>query len=220
MMSTNGSTPEDIGPENTEPDDKEKVMAAFGGKRGLIDTGIPTVIFLLTFNITKELRTALIASLAISAILTIVRLLKRETLQHSLGGLIGVLISAWFANRSGNAIDAFIPKLLTNLGYGTVYLIANLAGWPILGLVLGPILGEDLRWRKDPARKAAYILAGWLWVGMFFIRLAVQLPLYLSDQLNLLGTVNLLMGYPLFLATGYGTWMILKSVPTTKNVPN
>jgi len=72
-MSTNGSTPENIGPENTEPDDKEKVMAAFGGKRGLIDTGIPTVIFLLTFNITKELRTALIASLAISAILTIVR---------------------------------------------------------------------------------------------------------------------------------------------------
>lgn len=210
-MSAQGGTPD-----NQSPDDKEKVMAAFGGKKGLIDSGIPTVIFLLTFNITKELRTALIAALTISALLTIVRLLKRETLQHSLGGLIGVLISAWFANRSGNAIDAFIPKLLTNLGYGTVYLIANLAGWPILGLVLGPILGEDLRWRKDPARKAAYILAGWLWVGMFFIRLLVQLPLYLADELNFLGTVNLLMGYPLFFATGYGTWLILKSVPTTK----
>ena len=131
-MVTNNPNPENIEPENIEPDDKEKVMAAFGGKRGLIDTGIPTVIFLLTFNVTKELRTALIASLAISALLTIVRLIKRETLQHSLGGLIGVLISAWFANRTGNAIDAFIPKLLTNLGYGTVYLIANLVGWPIL----------------------------------------------------------------------------------------
>lgn len=203
-------------PKNIEPDDKDKVMAAFGGKKGLIDSGIPTVFFLITFNVTKELRTALIAALSISAILTMIRLLKRETLQHSLGGLIGVLISAWFANRSGNAIDAFIPKLLTNLGYGTVYLIANLVGWPILGLVLGPILGEDLHWRKDPARKAAYILAGWLWVGMFFVRLLVQLPLYLADQLNLLGTVNLLMGYPLFFATGYGTWLILKSVPTAK----
>jgi hypothetical protein len=197
-------------------EDKDKIMSAFGGKKGLIDSGIPTVFFLITFNITKDLQSALIAALGISALLTIIRLLRRETLQHSIGGLIGVLIAAWFANRSGNAIDAFIPKLLTNLGYGTAYLIANLVGWPILGLMLGPILGEDLRWRKDPARKAAYILAGWLWVGMFFIRLLVQVPLYLADELNLLGTVNLLMGYPLFFATAYGTWLILKSVPTSK----
>ena len=29
----------------------------------------------------------------------------------------------------GNTSDLYIPKLLTNLGYGSVYLIANLAGW-------------------------------------------------------------------------------------------
>ncbi|ASY29161.1 DUF3159 domain-containing protein [Candidatus Planktophila lacus] len=201
-------------PEHHE--DKAKVLAAFGGKKGLIDSGIPSVIFLVVFNVTDELQSALFASVAVSALLTIIRLAMRETIQHAVSGLIGSLICAWFANRTGNASDLYIPKLLTNLGYGSVYLIANLAGWPILGLLLGPILGENLQWRKDPARARAYKRASWLWVGMFFARIAVQYPIYRSGNVNLLGTVNLAMGYPLFLATAYGSWMILKTVPTTK----
>ena len=197
-------------------EDRAKVLAAFGGKKGLIDSGIPSVIFLLVFNISDQLQTALIASVGVSAILTIIRLAMRETIQHAVSGLIGSLICAWFANRTGNASDLYVPKLLTNLGYGSVYLIANLAGWPILGLLLGPILGENLHWRKDPARARAYKRASWIWVGMFFTRIAVQYPIYRSGNVNLLGTVNLAMGYPLFLATAYGSWMILKTVPTTK----
>ena len=143
-------------------------------------------------------------------------LAMRETIQHAVSGLIGSLICAWFANRTGNATDLYVPKLLTNLGYGSVYLIANLVGWPVLGLLLGPILGENMQWRKDPARARAYKRASWLWVAMFFTRIAVQYPIYRSGNVNLLGTVNLAMGYPLFLATAYGSWMILKTVPTTK----
>jgi hypothetical protein len=197
----------------TQYEDRDKVLAAFGGKKGLIDSGVPSVIFLVVLNISDELNTALFASIAISAILTIVRLARRDTIQHAMSGFIGVLICAWFANRTGNASDVYLPKLLTNLGYGTVYLIANLAGWPILGLMLGPILGENLMWRKDPERKRAYIRASWLWVAMFFTRIAVQYPIYRSGNVNLLGTVNLAMGYPLFIATAYGSWLILKSAP-------
>ena len=197
----------------TQHEDRDKVLAAFGGKKGLIDSGIPAVIFLVVFNVTDRLNSALIASIAISAILTIFRLARRDTIQHAISGFIGVLICAWFANRTGNASDLYIPKLLTNLGYGTLYLVANLAGWPILGLMLGPILGENLKWRNHPERKRAYILASWLWVAMFFTRIAVQYPIYLSGNVNLLGTVNLAMGYPLFIATAYGSWMVLKNAP-------
>ena len=197
----------------TAHEDREKVLAAFGGKKGLIDSGIPSVIFLVVLNVTDRLNTALFASIAISAILTIIRLARRDTIQHALSGFIGVLICAWFANRTGNASDVYLPKLLTNLGYGTVYLIANLAGWPVMGLVLGPILGENLLWRNHPERKRAYIMASWLWVAMFFTRIAVQYPIYRSGNVNLLGSVNLAMGYPLFIATAYGSWMILKNAP-------
>jgi hypothetical protein len=197
----------------SQHEDREKVLQAFGGKKGLLDSGIPAVIFLVVFNIADALRPALISAIAVSALLTIIRLARRETVQHAMSGFIGVLICAWFANRTGNASDLYIPKLLTNLGYGTVYLIGNLVGWPIMGLVLGPILGENLKWRNHPERKRAYTLASWLWVAMFFTRIAVQYPIYRTGNVNLLGTVNLAMGYPLFIATAYGTWQIIKNAP-------
>lgn len=196
--------------------DQEKVIAALGGKKGLIDVGIPSIVFLVVFNLEKDLSQALIASILLSLILAIIRLAKRDTLQHALSGVFGTLICAWFANRTGNPSDVFLPKLLINLGYGTVYLFANLAGWPVLGLVLGPILGENLAWRRDPARKKAYLQASWLWVGLFISRLVIQYPIYKSGNVNLLGTVNLAMGYPLFAATAYGSWLILRRVPATK----
>jgi hypothetical protein len=201
-----------------EPDDRAKVVNALGGKKGLIDSGLPSVLFLIVFNFADDLRTALYAAVATSALLTIIRLMRKDTIQHVISGFIGVAFCAYLANRTGNATDFFLPKFLTNLAYGTVYLIANVVGWPILGLVLGPILGENLLWRKNPERKKAYIRAGWLWVGMFYLRLLVQVPIYLSgpENLNLLGSVNLAMGYPLFAAAAWGSWLIIKKVPTGK----
>jgi len=103
-------------------EDRDKVVNALGGKKGLIDSGVPSVVFLIVFNFTKEVNTAIWAALSLSVVLAIFRLIKKDTIQHSVSGVIGVLICAYFANRSGNATDFYIPKLLTNLGYGTVYL--------------------------------------------------------------------------------------------------
>lgn len=199
-------------------EDRDKVVNALGGKKGLIDSGVPSIVFLVVFNISKEVNTAIMSALALSLILAIFRLIKKDTIQHSVSGVIGVLICAYFANKSGNASDFYIPKLLTNLGYGTVYLIANLVGWPILGVVLGPLLGENFRWRNNPARKRMYVKASWIWVAMFFSRIAVQYPIYKSGNVNLLGTVNLAMGYPLFFAAAYGTWLVIKSGPPAVKV--
>jgi hypothetical protein len=200
--------------------DRDKIITALGGAKGLIDSGVPAIVFLIVFNITDELRTAIWGALALSLVLTIFRLARKDTIQHSLSGVIGVLICAYFANRSGNAADFYFPSLIKNLAYGCVYLIANLVGWPILGLVLGPLLGENLSWRKNPARKKMYTNASWIWVGLFFIRLAVQYPLYKSGNVNLLGTANLFLGYPLFFAAAYASWLIIKSHPPVERLEN
>jgi len=198
-------------------EDKDKVLNALGGKRGLIDSGLPSLLFLIVFNLTnKDVNAALYAAVALSILLTLLRLLKRETIQHAFSGLIGVAICALISKRTGNAADFYLPGLWINAGYGLLYAITNLIKWPILGVMLGPILGENLLWRKDPARLNAYIKVGWLWVAMFAARLIVQYPLYKSGNINLLGTARLLMGYPLFILTAWGTWQILRKTPTTK----
>lgn len=197
-------------------EDKDKVLNALGGKRGLIDSGLPALVFLIVFNISgKDVNAALYSAVALSIVLTLLRLLKRETVQHAFSGLIGVGICAFISKRTGNAADFYLPGLWINAGYGLLYAITNLVKWPILGVMLGPILGENLLWRKDPARLNAYIKAGWLWVAMFAARLIVQYPLYESGNINALGTARLLMGYPLFIITAWGTWQILRKTPTT-----
>ena len=194
-------------------EDKAKIVNAMGGKKGLIDSGLPALVFLLVFNFTKDVQRSSYAALALSLILTVLRLARRETIQHAISGVIGVVICAWLSNRSGKAEDFYLPGLWTNAIYGTVYLISIVARWPIIGVIIGPLLEENFRWRKDPERTKVYIKATWLWVAMFVIRLIVQYPLYLAGNVNALGTARLIMGYPLFIATAWATWIVIKNGP-------
>jgi hypothetical protein len=197
-------------------EDRAKVLNAFGGKKGLIDSGLPSVLFLVVFNISHNLNIAGASALALSALFTSLRLIKRETLQHAISGIAGIAICVLLARHTGKAKDFYLPGLWTNFGYAIGYSLANLVRWPLMGLMLGPMLGENFEWRQDPARLRAYRLAGWLWVSMFCARLIVQYPLYRAGALTALGTARLVMGYPLFIATGWGTWQILKRVPVTQ----
>lgn len=193
--------------------DKAKIVNALGGTKGLIDSGLPALVFLVSFNFTKDVTQSSYYALALSLVLTLLRLVKRETIQHAISGVIGVAVCAWLANRSGKAEDFYLPGLWTNAIYGAAYLISIIVRWPVIGLVIGPLLEENLRWRKDPARTRVYIKATWIWVAMFAIRLIVQYPLYLSGNVNALGTARLIMGYPLFIATAWLTWIVIKSGP-------
>ena len=193
--------------------DKEKILAAMGGKKGLLDSGLPALLFLIVFNIDKDVKTASYIALGFSLILTVIRLIKKETIQHAISGVIGVAICAWLSNRTGKAEDFYLPGLWTNFGYGTVYMLSNLVKWPILGVIIGPLIGENFLWRKDPARRRVYIKATWLWVALFAIRLVVQYPLYQSGNINALGTARLIMGYPLFILTAWLTWLVIKNGP-------
>jgi hypothetical protein len=194
-------------------EDKARILNAMGGKKGLLDSGLPALIFLVIFNVTKDVQQAAYGALALSLILTIVRLARRETIQHAISGVIGVAICAWLSNRTGKAEDFYLPGLWTNAIYGVVYLVSIIVRWPIIGVIIGPLLEEYLRWRKDPIRTKVYVKATWLWVGMFAVRLLVQYPLYVSGNVNVLGTARLVMGYPLFIATAWATWIVIKNGP-------
>jgi uncharacterized membrane protein len=152
-------------------------------------------------------------SVAVAAGLFIWRLFSRESVVQALSGFIGVAFCGWLAWRTGDAKDYYQPSLWKNSIFLAVYLVSILVKWPVIGLVLGPILGEDLAWRKDKNRLSAYIKATWIWFALFAVRLAIQYPLYKAGQFNALGIANLFLGFPLYALTLWGTWMVIKSVP-------
>ncbi len=66
-------------------------------------------------------------------------------------------------------------------------------------------------WRADRALVRRYAAATWLWVGLFGIRLVVQLPLFLDgNEVGWLGTARLVMGVPLWALTLWLTWVLVR----------
>jgi hypothetical protein len=192
---------------------EDAVKKAFGGKKGMADVGIPALIFLVIYTATKDLTPALWASVGVAVALSVIRLLRKESLQHSMSGLLGVLVCAAFAKFSGRPENYYLPGLLLNLGYGTVCVVTAMARWPIVGLMLGPITGEMTAWRQVPGRMKAFTSATWILAGMFALRVAVQTPLWLAHQTTALGITRLVMGYPVYLAALYFCWQIIKQAP-------
>ncbi|MBD8077971.1 DUF3159 domain-containing protein [Cellulosimicrobium arenosum] len=70
--------------------------------------------------------------------------------------------------------------------------------------------GWSRRWRSDRALMRRYALATWLWVGLFAVRLAVQVPLYLQGSVGWLGTARLVMGLPLWALVLWLTWALVR----------
>lgn len=204
----------------TDPAAGVNIMQALGGKQGMADGGLPGAVFVTVYTISgQELTPALWSALAVAGVLTGLRLLRRQPLQYALAGLIGVGIAAFFASRSGEAKNFFLPGLLLQAGYALIYLISILVRWPLIGVVLGPLIGEGMTWRSNPGRRRAYTYATWVWCGMFVVRLAVQLPLYLLDETVALGYVKLLLGWPLLALAAWLTYLLLRAAPpptTTK----
>lgn len=189
------------------------VATAVGGPRGIVETILPSLLFVVWFSASQQLRPALVLALVAAGIATLARLVQRLPLAPAVAGLVGVAVSAWFAQRTGQAQDFFLPGLLVNIGYSLAYALSVLVRWPAIGLIVGPLTGEGLAWRHDPARLRVYSRVTWLWVTMFLVRLAVQGPLYLTGQVAALGTARILMGVPFFALTAYVSWLMLRTVP-------
>ena len=60
-----------------------------------------------------------------------------------------------------------------------------------------------------PISRRAYTIVTVLWIGVFALRLIVQVPLYLADSVALLGTARLLMGIPFWALAIWVSYLII-----------
>ncbi|GAA1161444.1 DUF3159 domain-containing protein [Nesterenkonia sandarakina] len=204
----------------TAEDGSLDVLASVGGVRGLVESSLPAAAFLIAFLITEDLIPALIISVVIGLGFALVRLVQKGSLVQSLAGLAGILICALVAYRTGDARDFYAWGFLINAGYLLAFLVSILVRWPFLGLLFGIVRGEGLEWRKDPVRRRKYALATWLLLAVPALRLIIQVPLYLADDVAGLGTARLVMGIPLYALALWVGWLISRPAePTSPHAP-
>lgn len=186
---------------------KPALVEALGGKRGLIDSGLPAIVFVLVNSVvqafgTREvaLNAAMIASVAIGLVIIALRLLRKETLQQAISGFLGLAIAVWFARRSGEARGFFLPGIFINLAYGVVFFGSALIKRPLVGAIYVAVDGLDKSWREDPRLRRIFAYASVGWALVFASRAVVQSVLYAMDRPGLLAASKLLMGWPLTIA--------------------
>jgi hypothetical protein len=189
------------------------VWSAIGGWRGVLESVLPSLAFVVLFTIRPEpLMLSLGVSVGLAAVFTLVRLAQKSPPSAALGGLIAAGAAAALALWTGRGADNFVPGLITNAVYGTVFLVSALIGWSLIGIAAGFLMGDSMAWRAERRKRRAFRLLGIAWAALFFARLAVQLPLYLNDQVTALGTLKLIMGLPLFAPLIAVTWLVVRAL--------
>ncbi|WIE66511.1 DUF3159 domain-containing protein [Curtobacterium sp. MCLR17_036] len=193
------------------------LLTAVGGVRGLAESVLPGLAFLVVYAITKELVPSVVIPVVIGAVFVVLRLLQRQSLAMSLAGILGVAISAGLALVTGKAESNFIPGIVINAVWLVGLLVTLAIRRPLIGLIVGFLLppdadGSHQDWRADPAKRRVLTVATWIWVGLFAVRLLIEIPLYVTAQVELLAGIKLITGVPLYAAVLWVTWLLVRTV--------
>lgn len=190
---------------------------ALGGRRGMVEAGVPTAAFTAAFLISHNLVAAIVSGAVLTGIALLVRLVQRSTVQYVLNAAVGIGIGAFFAYRSAKhggsvedqALAYFLPGVLFNAAYTVGLVFTTVIGWPLVGFMIGGVLGDPLGWRQT---RGLVVVCNRLTLCLAvpcLLRTVVQGPLYLAGRqhwipadaaVSALGVAKLLMGWPLSVA--------------------
>lgn len=194
---------------------RRRLSAALGGLRGSLETTLPTLAFVIVWIWRDDSQQALGAAAALTVVFALARLARRQTLQYVLTSVVATALAAFFALRSGNAQDAFLPGILGSIAWGLATLLSVVARWPVVGFMVGaadPAAREDpFRWRRDPGIVAVCQRLTLVLVGLYAVRVAVMLPLYLVGNIALLSVAKVALGWPAWVAAlAVMGWILLR----------
>ena len=194
-----------------EAPSSQALLTAMGGIRGIVESILPGLGFLLIYAITHELAPAVLIPLAVAVVFVILRVVMRQPWTSAAVGVLGVGISAGLALLTGRPEDNFLPGFFINGAFLVGLVVSIAVRWPLIGVISGLITGEGQGWREDRAKARVALIATLLWCGLFAIRLVVELPLYFAGNATGLATAKLILGVPFYAAMLWVTWLLVRT---------
>ena len=155
---------------------------------------------------------AMLSSSALALVFILIRIVRREAPAQAIAGLVAVVASVLLAAFTNRAENNFLPGIYTNIAYGIAFVISLVVRWPLVGVAVGLITKRGHGWRSDKKRFRILFWLTVLWVGMFAIRVAVELPLYFSSNVSGLGVAKLVLGLPLYAPVLVLTWVFVRGM--------
>jgi hypothetical protein len=210
-----GSTPADTAATGTSSADKAvpTIWQQMGGPTGMLDSGLPVVVFIVA-NVIGGLGWGIGAAVAAAVVIAVLRIARKRPVTQAVAGLFGVGIAAFIAYKTDSAKGYFLLGIWSYLLYGGALLLSILVRWPLIGIIWEGINGKGTAWRSDKKLVRRYDWATLVWVLVFAARYLVQNYLYDTDQVGWLAAVRLLMGYPVWiLAIALSVWIVVGGHP-------
>lgn len=197
------------------PGRPESLADLLGGRRGAVDATLPPVAFGLGWLVSGQSVIGGVLAAGVTALVVALWRLRRGDRPRSvLVGLLAVCLAALIVLRTGRAADFFLIQVVSNAASALAWLVSIVVRWPLLGVVVGAVLGQRGRWRRDPALLRAYSRGSWVWVMQYVIRLAVFLPLYAAGQVLALVAARAALTWPLVAAClAVSWWVIRRALP-------
>jgi len=187
----------------------ERVMAQLGGVSGMIYSSLPVLVFVGTSRL-LGLSAAVGAALGIAALILLWRLIRRESAQPAVSGLIGVVVCALIAYMLGESKGYFLLGIWTSLLWAAVFAASILIRRPVVGYIWSWLGGHDRAWRDVRRAVYAFDIATLTWVLVFTARFVVQRLLYDSDHTGWLVVARISMGWPLTAASAVVTYLAIR----------
>lgn len=193
----------------------ESLAKLLGGRRAAIDATIGPLAFGIAFAAThRSVEWAALAAVIVSLIISAWRLSRGDKPRAVLIGLLGVVVAALIAVRTGHAEDFFLIRFWTNVASAVAWAVSIVIRWPLLGVVVGTLLGQGGKWRHDPVLLKAYSRASWVWVLQYVIRIVVWTPLYLAGMVEALSIATAVLTWPLVAAcVAISGWALAHYIP-------
>jgi hypothetical protein len=185
------------------------ISDAIGGPRGMLDTGIPAVVFVVV-NAATSLTPAIYAALGFGVLLLVLRLARKQPIQQALAGFVGVGIAALVASRTHSAKGFFLPGILYQAALAIAAVASLVIRRPLIGFVMAAIDQRYAHWRSNPKLLRAMSLGTVIWGSVFLFRAVVQGLLYLADRPGWLAAVQLAQGWPLFAVALASTYALAR----------
>ncbi|MEQ1735699.1 MAG: DUF3159 domain-containing protein [Rhodoglobus sp.] len=187
------------------------LLSAMGGVRGLVESILPGLGFLVVYTITQQLVPSVLFPLGLAAVFVLARVVLRQPWTSAAAGVIGIALSAGLALITGRAEDNFLFGFVINGVFLTALLASLVVRWPLIGVIAALITGEGTGWKTDRAKVKVALIATVLWCGLFAVRLGVELPLYFAGNTAALATLKLILGVPLYAAVLWVTWLLVRT---------
>jgi Protein of unknown function (DUF3159) len=194
---------------------RESLAEILGGRRGALDASVPPVAFVVGWLVAgRSVAWGAAMAIVVAAVLAAFRLVKGQRVTAVVVSLAGVVAAALIALHTGRAEDFFLLQLLSNVASALLFAASIVVRWPLLGVVVGVVLGQKTRWRRDPALVKAYSRASWLWVAQYGLRVVVYGLLWGAGQVLALGVARTVLSWPLVALTlTVSGWVLYRTLP-------